>query len=642
MNFRRLKQFFLILVDVLIVFYTNGFILLFAETRHIETPDLLLYYFSLSSLQAALFVAAFAVLGLYQSIWKYADASEYLRVIGATVFADVTYVLLFMMLHLWPFSLAAIITAPIIAGFFMLCIRLILCRYVHSTAKMKADKEAKKKRLMIVGAGNAGAILLNEIRNNRDVKYEPVCIADDNPEKEDKKLNGVPVLGKTNDIKILAESNSIDVIIIAIPSLDRTEMQRIIQVCCTTNCEIRTLPGISIENYSNRKNMISLVRQIEIDDLLGRSQVHFNQEQISAYLSGKRVLVTGGGGSIGSELCRKIIAVHPELLIIVDVNENTVYELYHEIKQKYGNGDNLRLEIASVRDYDKLDYIYSLYKPHVVFHAAAHKHVPLMEANPEEAVKNNVMGTYNNAKAADKYGAERFILISTDKAVNPTNVMGTSKRICEMIIQWMDNRSKTLYSCVRFGNVLGSSGSVVPLFKRQIASGGPVTVTHPDIIRYFMTIPEAAHLVLVAGKLSKGGEVFVLNMGDPVRIDELARNMIRLCGLVPDIDIKIAYTGLRPGEKMYEELLMADEALLPTDDERIYISQQKPVSEDFEHQMFKLNEIAETMDRNDLIRALHELVPNFLPQMQGSRQEASPQKNIPNAHIGQKEGYAVT
>jgi FlaA1/EpsC-like NDP-sugar epimerase len=432
---------------------------------------------------------------------------------------------------------------------------------------------------------------------------------DDNGAKQGKYIRGVKIMGGRKDICRLAHELEINEIVVAMPSAPQREIREILNICKETNCEMKVLPGL----YQMIKGEVSMskLRKVEIEDLLGREPIRIQLDQIMQYVSGKVVLVTGGGGSIGSELCRQIAAHSPRRLIIVDIYENNAYDIQQELKHSYP-GLDLVVLIASVRNTHRIESIFQTYQPEIVYHAAAHKHVPLMEDSPNEAIKNNVFGTYKTARAADKYGCKRFVLISTDKAVNPTNIMGASKRICEMIVQTMNNRSKTDFVAVRFGNVLGSNGSVIPLFKKQIEQGGPVTVTHPDIIRYFMTIPEAVSLVLQAGAFARGGEIFVLDMGEPVRIVDLAKNLIRLSGFKPYEDIDIQFTGLRPGEKLYEELLMSEEGLQETENKLIHIGKPIEMNEElFLRQLEELKRIANE-DSANIRRKVKEIVPTYV------------------------------
>ena len=463
---------------------------------------------------------------------------------------------------------------------------------------------------MVIGAGAAGAMVIREFNYSVKSENKPVCVLDDDPAKIGTYLRGVHVVGTTSQIAEMAQKHRVEEIVFAIPSADRAERARILDTARATGCSLLMLPGIY--QLANGEVSIQSIRKVEIEDLLGRDTVHINVDEVAKYIENQTVLVTGGGGSIGSELCRMAAAQNPKCLIVFDIYENNAYDLQMELRRKYPDL-NLVVLIGSVRDYERMDSVFQQYHPDLVFHAAAHKHVPLMEVSPFEAIKNNVFGTYNTALAADKYGARRFILISTDKAVNPTNVMGASKRMCEMIVQMMNEKSKTEYVAVRFGNVLGSAGSVIPLFRRQIAEGGPVTVTDKRIIRYFMTIPEAVQLIFQAGAYAKGGEIFVLDMGDPVRIDDLARNMIRLSGLEPDVDIPIVYTGLRPGEKLYEELLLSGEGMDKTKNDLIYIGHEIPFDFDvFEEQLDQFRRLKEAHGTNEILRQIiREVVPTY-------------------------------
>lgn len=463
-------------------------------------------------------------------------------------------------------------------------------------------------RVMIIGAGKAGILILKEMKASEKVHGYPVCMIDDDKDKQGRVIDGVSIMGSRKDIARLVREKGIDEIYVAIPTASPEDIKDILKICQETGCQVKILPGVY--QLMNGEVTISRLRKVEIEDLLGREQVNVNLDEIMGYVKGKVVLVTGGGGSIGSELCRQLAGHKVKQLIIFDIYENNAYEIQQELKRKYPDLDMVVL-IGSVRNTNRLDYLFRTYRPDIVYHAAAHKHVPLMEDSPNEAIKNNVLGTYKTARAAIKYKAQRFILISTDKAVNPTNIMGASKRLCEMVVQMSNQKSSTEFVAVRFGNVLGSNGSVIPLFKQQIESGGPVTVTHKDIIRYFMTIPEAVSLVIQAGAYAKGGEIFVLNMGNPVRILDMAENLIRLSGYEPYKDIDICFTGLRPGEKLYEELLMDEEGLQKTVNDRIFIG--KPIDMDydrFEKGLQRLGEAALSETAN--VRLLvHELVPEY-------------------------------
>ncbi len=462
---------------------------------------------------------------------------------------------------------------------------------------------------MIVGAGTSGSVILKEMMTSRHTNGTVVCFVDDDLNKKGKYLNGVPIAGSREDIPSLAREYRVDEIYVALPSAPAKERKKIIEICRETDCRIKVLPGIY--QLLNGEVSVAKLREVQIEDLLGRDPIRVNLDEIMGYVQDKVILVTGGGGSIGSELCRQIAGHKPRQLIVFDVYENNAYDLQQELERTFPDL-NLTVLIGSVRNTHRIETVFETYRPDIVYHAAAHKHVPLMENSPNEAIKNNVFGTYKTARAAGRYGAKRFVLISTDKAVNPTNIMGASKRMCEMVVQMMDRRYKTEFVAVRFGNVLGSNGSVIPLFRKQIAEGGPVTVTHPDIIRYFMTIPEAVSLVLQAGAYAKGGEIFVLNMGEPVRILDLAKNLIRLSGYVPNEDIMIEFTGLRPGEKLYEEMLMDEEGMQDTPNKLIHIG--KPIEfdeEEFQKQLDELYEIA-NQDSDHIKEAVQRIVPTYV------------------------------
>ncbi len=503
---------------------------------------------------------------LYHSLWKYASIDEVTNVmIGCILAAAAQYIGIHVMnLHVprsyYPLSMIFLMVGVVGTRFIYRFLRLLSNRY-HGV---------KKSRIMIIGAGEAANVIIREITVSQYVDGTVVCIIDDNRSKVGRYIQGVKIVGNRHKIVEAARKYEITDIIIAIPTAPRKEIRSILEICKETNCTLKILPGIY--QLINEEVSVNRLRTVEIEDLLGREPVRIDAREVSDFLRGKIVMVTGGGGSIGSELCRQIASFSPAKLIIVDIYENNAYFIQQELKNRY---PKIKLEvlIASVRNTNRMDQIFDKYRPEFVYHAAAHKHVPLMEDSPNEAIKNNVGGTLKLAKAADKYGVKRFIFISTDKAVNPTNIMGASKRICEMIIQSFNRKSQTEFVAVRFGNVLGSNGSVIPLFKQQIMNGGPVTVTHPDIIRYFMTIPEAVSLVLQAGVYAHGGEIFVLDMGEPVKIADLAKNLIKLSGFIPDKDIRIEYTGLRPGEKLYEELLMKEEGLKETNNNRIFVGE---------------------------------------------------------------------
>ena len=464
---------------------------------------------------------------------------------------------------------------------------------------------------MIIGAGEAGNAILGEMQSSQYLNHKVRCMIDDNPDKYGRYMRGVRVVGNRYTIKQNVQKYNIQQIIIAIPSASSIELRPILDICKETECELKILPGIY--QMINGEVNVSKLRPVSIDDLLGREEVRVNLNEIMDYVSGKVILVTGGGGSIGSELCRQIAGANPKQLIILDIYENNAYDIQQELRRNRPEL-NQKVLIGSVRDENRLNAIFEEYRPDIVYHAAAHKHVPLMEVSPNEAIKNNVLGTYNLVRMADRWGVRKFVQISTDKAVNPTNIMGASKRICEMIVQTFNEKSNTEFVAVRFGNVLGSNGSVIPLFKKQIAEGGPVTVTHENIIRYFMTIPEAVSLVLQAGSYAKGGEIFVLDMGEPVKIMDLAKNMIRLSGLVLGRDIEIKITGLRPGEKLYEELLMDEEGMTETPSKRIFIGHPIEVDEGKLYKALCIMEEAAESETDDMRMIAESIVPSYHPK----------------------------
>lgn len=514
----------------------------------------------------------FALWKLYKSVWRYASATELLNIVFATTCASIAQMILCHILdQKMPRSYYALYWFLL---FGMTCTIRFSYRILRLINSKRTELRTKKEgsNVMIIGAGAAANAILKEIETSRYLNLNPKCIIDDNPGCRGKFLRGVPIAGDRNKITDAVGQYNVDEIIFAIPSANTHVKKEILDICKETGCKMRTLPGMY--QLINGDVSVAKLKEVEIEDLLGRDPIEINTEEVLNYVKNKVILVTGGGGSIGSELCRQIAGHQPKQLIIVDIYENNAYEIQQELTQKYSEL-NLVVLIASVRNTTRIEKIFETYSPDIVYHAAAHKHVPLMETSPTEAIKNNVFGTYKTAQAAAKYGVKKFVLISTDKAVNPTNIMGASKRICEMIIQMMNHTTNTNFVAVRFGNVLGSNGSVIPLFKKQIAAGGPVTVTDPNIIRYFMTIPEAVSLVLQAGAYAKGGEIFVLNMGEPVKILDLATNLIKLSGYKPGEDIEIKFTGLRPGEKMYEELLMNEEGLRETANKMIFIG--KPI-----------------------------------------------------------------
>lgn len=608
-------------------------------------------------------ILVFAFRHLYNSLWRFASFNELTRIIEATVITGI-----FHIIGITVFVLRMPLSYYIIG----ICMQFGLTTVVRfgyrfiNLERTRREKNAHiKHNVMIIGAGAAGMTVLRELRSSMELNSKACCVIDDNSNKWNRLIEGVPIVGGRDSIMQAAKQYDIDMIMFAIPSASAQEKRDILNICKETHCELKSLPGIY--QMATGEVLLSKMKPVAVEDLLGRDTIKVNMDEIFQYLKGKTILVTGGGGSIGSELCRQIAAHEPKQLIIFDIYENNAYEIEQELKRKYGEKLNLVVLIGSVRDSRRINMVFEKYKPDIVYHAAAHKHVPLMETSPNEAIKNNVIGTYKTAYAALKHGTQRFVLISTDKAVNPTNIMGASKRLCEMVIQSMDAVSKsgridflpflhahpdkkidgqvvadpidhmavddyankddlipvdtvaderrkgTQFVAVRFGNVLGSNGSVIPLFKKQILAGGPVTVTHPDIVRYFMTIPEAVSLVLQAGTYAAGGEIFVLDMGEPVKIDTLARNLIKLSGYEPDTDIKIRYSGLRPGEKLFEEKLMAEEGMKRTKNDLIHIGQ--PIPFDTTEFLHQLEELAEASYENseNIVEMVEEIVTTFHP-----------------------------
>ncbi len=559
------------------------------------------------------FATVFLLFRLYDKLWRYADIEDFFYAGIASLSANLAFMVTMMTLgSFWAgFDLGSkiYVTFALMSTFFVVMFRIIYRLNKILERRNLAGKA--KKRLMIIGAGEGALSVLSELSKTPGNEYIPVCIVDDDKEKLRRRISGVKVAGTTYEIPELCRENDIEVILFTISQISISDKKRILDTCAKTHLEVKIIPNI-YNLMTSGVPITSSIRQVEVEDLLGREPVVFDTEKYGKYIIGQTVLVTGGGGSIGSELCRQIASLHPKHLIILDIYENNAYDIQQELLRKHGSDLSFEVQIASVRDRAKLEHIFKTKHIDVVFHAAAHKHVPLMETNPEEAVKNNVFGTLKLVETADKYHVKNFVQISTDKAVNPTSVMGATKRICEMIIQMMGRRSKTNFVAVRFGNVLGSNGSVIPLFKEQIRTGGPVTVTHPDIIRYFMTIPEAVSLVLTAGSLAKGGEIFILDMGEPVKIRVLAENLIRLSGFKPYEDIKIEYTGLRPGEKLYEELLLNEEGITKTDNKKIYIGKPIVFNNDmfFKH-LIHLYYVAQHNNKEDVEKIIAEIVPTY-------------------------------
>lgn len=547
----------------------------------------------------------FALFRLYNSLWRYASLGEVLNIaVACGLSAVIHFLTVFGTYRRLPRSyfviyLLLLFIMTLLVRFSYRIIRLLYSENVHGVGM---------RNTMVIGGGESGNMVINELKMSKKLDSNICCIIDDNKSKQNTFINGVKVIGGREKILDAARYYAINEIIVAMPSASKKEVKEILEICQQTGADLKILPGVY--QFVNGEAAVEKLRPVQIEDLLGREPVETNLKSITSYVKNKVVLVTGGGGSIGSELCRQIAANKPKMLIIFDIYENNAYDIQQELKARYPHM-HLEVLIGSVRNTSRIDRVFADYRPDIVYHAAAHKHVPLMEDSPNEAIKNNVFGTYKTALAADKYGTKKFVLISTDKAVNPTNIMGASKRICEMIVQGLNRHSSTEFVAVRFGNVLGSNGSVIPLFKKQIEAGGPVTVTDKRIIRYFMTIPEAVSLVLQAGAFAKGGEIFVLDMGEPVKIDDLARNLIKLSGYVPDEDIKIEYTGLRPGEKLYEEILMDEEGLTGTDNELIHIG--KPIQFDESTFFDKLETLYEEAYKEvpNMKEIIAELVPTY-------------------------------
>lgn len=602
------RRIFLLLCDIVVIVVSNGMgLLLRYDLDPIKVdPNFIDSVWKYIPINVITTLIIFYLLRLYHSLWRYAGVVEMQNVFSACTISAIL-----------QFAGLLLLDYPVPRSYYFLYFGVLLMltlgvrfsyRYVRSLFRHNRV-DGDTKNIMIIGGGNAANAIIKEINTSEHISNTVVkCIIDDAPEKQGSYIHGIKVTGTRDNILDCVNIYNINEIIIAMPSISKKTIKEIVEICNQTSCELKILPGIY--QFMNNEVSINNLRNVEVEDLLGRDPIKVDLDSIMGYVEGKVVLVTGGGGSIGSELCRQLASKNLKQLIIVDIYENNAYDIQQELKKKHPELDLVVL-IASVRNSARMNYIFKTYRPQIVYHAAAHKHVPLMEDSPNEAIKNNVLGTWKTVQAADLYGTERFVLISTDKAVNPTNIMGASKRICEMIVQTYNNRSNTEFVAVRFGNVLGSNGSVIPLFKKQLAAGGPITVTHPDIIRYFMTIPEAVSLVLQAGAYAKGGEIFVLDMGEPVRILDLAENLIRLSGYKPNEDIMIEFTGLRPGEKLYEELLMDEEGLQDTENKMIHIGKPIDFDEDkFLQQLEELKEIC-VLEPLEIRKLIKELVPTY-------------------------------
>lgn len=605
------KQGKFIVIDIILITISLYIALLLKFDFKIE--PIYMEFFLLSIIPVIIITLIFnKVFKLYDNIWRYVSVEEVLSIIYSTVASNIVFVIYgYLISHTifntqyyrFPISVHLI--------FWILCVVNLggvrfLYRLIANSGNGKSG--AKKKNLLIIGAGDAGAILIKEIQNNSNLNYHIIGLIDDDKEKIGKRIHGVRVIGNRNKIISSCRQNRVDEIMLAMPSVDKQYQKTILDICKEYTKNIKIMPGIYkfVDSNIDVKNM----RDVDINDLLGREAVVLKSQHIDKYIKGKTVLVTGGGGSIGSEIVRQISKFSPKLIVILDIYENNAYDLQMEMNRNCPE-INKEVVIASVRDLPRIKQVFETYRPNVVFHAAAHKHVPLMEANVGDAVKNNIAGTYNVAKCASEYGVDRFVLISTDKAVNPTNVMGATKRFCELIIQGFNSVSKTDYVAVRFGNVLGSNGSIIPIFKKQIEEGGPVTVTHPDITRFFMTIPEAAQLVIQAGSFAKGGEIFVLDMGSPVKMVDIVRDLITLSGYKPDIDIKIEFIGLRPGEKLYEELLMDNNSLNKTEHNKIFVEKPKDADISFVEESIAEFKKVDSMTREEIVSLLRRKVPTF-------------------------------
>ncbi|WP_027431478.1 polysaccharide biosynthesis protein [Lachnospira multipara] len=605
------RRLFLVIVDAIILNASVGLALVMRFNISISAIEPQYVHSFLANIIPYTLVSLviFWAFKLYHSLWQYASIAEVYKIVEACFvveLAHITFTLLtdtMLPRSVYFNTLVFLIVAESASRFMYRMIRTVLNR---------KRQIGEYTRIMLIGAGESANVIIREIQNSRYLaNSEVICIIDDDKEKIGRYIRGIKVVGGREKIVDSARLYGIDEIIFAIPSATAEQKKEILNICKNTDCSLKTLPGVyqMVDGDFN----VNSIRNVDVLDLLGRDPINVDIESIMGYVSDKVIMVTGGGGSIGSELCRQLVSHDPKKLIIFDIYENNAYDIQQELKQNYPDAD-VEVLIGSVRNTSRLEEVFKKYRPEIIYHAAAHKHVPLMEDSPNEAVKNNVVGTWKLAQMADKYGVKRFVMISTDKAVNPTNVMGATKRICEMIVQAYNEISKTEFVAVRFGNVLGSNGSVIPLFKRQIEHGGPVTVTHPDIIRYFMTIPEAVSLVLQAGAYARGGEIFVLDMGEPVKIDDLAKNLIRLSGYTLGVNMEIKYTGLRPGEKLYEELLMKEEGMQDTDNKLIHIG--KPIEFDRE-QLFKdLERLKEASysETDDIRSLIKEVVPTYHPK----------------------------
>lgn len=617
------RKYILIIIDICIAIFSYFLPFVMSGLYSEEAIAIKLgFFFNHFWIYTIIFIATLSLMGVYNSMWRYAGIEDMFLCLKASVVANLIFIVISFVFKLNVRYYVYFVILPV-STLLTMAVRIVYraLLIVENRNERKADDYTN---VMIIGAGEATVTILNEIKSNNPKNYRIKCIIDDDQSKIGRTINSIKVVGNTNYIIDACKLYNIEEIIFSIPSIDKENKKRILDICSKTRCKLKIIPEVySLLSNDAHTELLNKIRDVQVEDLLGRESVKLDCSMTKAYIRDKIVLVTGGGGSIGSELCRQIASYEPKKLIILDIYENNAYEIQQELLRRYGNALNFEVQIASIRDLNKLSKVFSSENIDIVFHAAAHKHVPLMENNPEEAIKNNVIGTYNVALMAKEYKVEKFVLISTDKAVNPTNVMGATKRIAEMIIQAFNDQYDTDYVAVRFGNVLGSNGSVIPLFVNQIKSGGPVTITHEEITRYFMTIPEAVQLVLQAGSMAQGGEIFVLDMGEPVKIKDLAYNLIRLSGLEPNVDIDIVYTGLRPGEKLYEELLIGNDfGQTKTEIEKIFIEKPNEIDEiELSKCIEELRTAADEMDLYREIEIIEKLVPTYISKISLEKNE---------------------
>lgn len=609
---RKYRAMILYIIDIMIInisYIISAFLLV---NNHIEKLQYVQLLYNTVVLSLFVYLVTFNILDVYRNITRFENGIDYIKYIGLSIFSGAIVILIKFLFKAPLMGYKEIVFATILIAVAIVSYRVII-RFLLNEINPIEKERTERKNLLIIGAGEAANEIIKTVKNTMKGYYNIVGLIDDNPNKMNYAISGIKILGTRDDIAEICKQYKVDVIFFSISNIDNKNKKEILNICQETGVKIRVLP--SVADIIKNKSLLQNLRDVEIEDLLGREPITLANENIGELIKGKSILVTGGGGSIGSELCRQIAKFNPSRLIIFDIYENNLYNIEMELKQNhYDEKFEIVAIVGSVRDKKRLEQVFKKYNPYLVFHAAAHKHVPLMEVSPLEAIKNNVFGTYNVANYADKYSVKRFILISTDKAVNPTNIMGATKRMCEMIIQAFNKKSKTEFAAVRFGNVLGSNGSVLPLFKKQISAGGPVTVTHKEITRFFMTIPEAVSLVLQAMSYAKGGEIFVLDMGEPVKIYDLAVSLIKLSGLEPNVDIPIEITGLRPGEKLYEELLMSEEGLQTTAHNKIFIG--KPSDITYEQMLKKLGKLEEIIQNenisvNKIKDTMKQVVPTY-------------------------------